>query len=66
MAELREALATAAGDAEVVIGVDAEGEWADVPPYFDKRAVVCGYFTTEQACVAEGMMILVTGAETAL
>ena len=64
--EFREALAEANGQDEVVIYADVVGEWVDIPPFFDKRAAVCGYFVAAGVSAAKGMVILTTGAEAAL
>lgn len=66
VADLRKALAGADGQDEVVIYADVTGEWVDMPPYFDKRAVVCGYFSVAGVWVESGIAAIVTGVEAAL
>ncbi len=63
--ELCVALAAADAKAEVVIYADLEGEWVEIPPYFDKRAAVCGYFSLDDVLMAKGVAVLTAGAEQA-
>lgn len=66
VAQLRERLAGEDGQAAVVIYADAVGEWVDIPPYNERQAAVCGYFTVADIGVGNGLAVIVMGAEAAL
>ncbi|MBE6757422.1 MAG: hypothetical protein E7552_02580 [Ruminococcaceae bacterium] len=66
MRELREALALADERTEVVIYADAVGEWVDIPPYSERCAAVCGFFSAARVCMTDGAAVIMTGSEAAL
>ena len=66
VAQLRDVLATADGRDEVEIYADVTGERVDIPPYHEKVAVVCGYFSVDSVRREAGVTVIRMGAESTL